>query len=99
MFPPQPFGYNTLDKYEYLKKYDDNFCDPSITGLLFGFDREQCNKTLMEWASTSTSSVRAIIQFGQEIDSGTMVLKFKSILFSPQQKCKLRYSTKIFQCV
>ena len=71
MFPPKPFSspnFRGLNELKALR--DDEFCDPSITGLLFGFDREQCNKTLMEWASTSTSSVRGIIHYGQLITSG-----------------------------
>ena len=71
MFPPKPFSSNNFEVIEEVTaKNDDEFCDPSITGLLFGFDREQCNKTLMEWASTSTSSVRSIIHYGQLVDSG-----------------------------
>ena len=55
---------------------EDEFCDPSITGLIFGFDREQCNKTLMDWASTSSSSVRAIIHYGQLVTSGRNKKRF-----------------------
>ena len=83
MFPPPPFGnIKLLDKLKYLtiNRIEDDFCDPSITGLLYGFDREQCNKTLMDTYKGSTSSVRTIIQFGQEIISG----KLKPIFaFSP----------------
>ena len=70
-FPPKPFSNNNFgDMEKTISTIDDEFCDPSITGLIFGFDREQCNKTLMEWASTSSSSVRAIIHYGQLITSG-----------------------------
>ena len=57
--------------YMNMNSIEDDFCDPSITGLLFGFDHEQCNKTLMEGYKSSTSSVRTILQYGQEIVSGT----------------------------
>ena len=70
MFPPKPFANNIFENAKYHTSYDDEICDPSLSGLVFGFDREQCNKTLMEWASTSTSSVRGIIHYGQLITSG-----------------------------
>ena len=70
MFPPKPFANNIFENAKYHTPYDDEICDPSLSGLVFGFDREQCNKTLMEWSSTSTSSVRAIVHYGQEINSG-----------------------------
>jgi len=40
------------------------------TGLAMGFDLEQCNKTMMKYAHLSTSSVRTIMQYAQEIESG-----------------------------
>jgi len=84
MFPPPPFNnVEVLDKHEYwtTNRIEDNFCDPSITGLLFGFDQEQCNKTLMETYKSSTSSVRTIVQFGQEIMSGKLKMIFNFVIF------------------
>ena len=86
MFPPKPFSSpNFRGLNELTALGEDEFCDPSITGLLFGFDREQCNKTLMEWASTSTSSVRGIIHYGQLITSGKYSHDYPAYLDFPGQ--------------
>ena len=93
MFPPSPFtNFEVLDKRKYLSiNREDDFCDPSITGILFGFDQDQCNKTLMETAMDSTSSVRTIIQFGQEIVSGKLKTIFNfCISFTKHNKVKLK---------
>ena len=79
MFPPPIFNKKevstTMDS-EY-NKYDNNeTCDLDLNGILLGmlmgFDQEQCNKTMVQYASLSTSSVRTQVHYAQEINSGIL---------------------------
>ena len=76
MFPPPPFNNEAPSKENSLKYNNDDVCGIDLMGFLMGFDRDQCNNTMMSWESYSTSSVRTIVQYAQEINSGI----FKNIL-------------------
>ena len=81
VFPPPWFNDDTSSNHEILKysEDDDELCDIELEGFLMGFDRAQCNKTMMDWASYSTSSVRTIVQYAQEINSGILTYTLSTL--------------------
>ena len=78
MFPPAPFV-NMINKLSETvfsgaddthDDRDDERCEPKLLDIIMGMDRDQCNGTMMQYHWQSTSSVRSILQYGQETKSG-----------------------------
>ena len=73
MFPPPPFNDKNTIQTRRLKNPEDEVCDElweTLSGFLMGFDTDQCNDTMVQWASTSTSSVRTVAQYAQGVNTG-----------------------------
>ena len=79
MFPPPPFDDEYSSQIKHLKNTEDEVCDElweTLEGFLFGFDKDQCNGTMVQWASTSTSSVRTVAQYAQGVNTGMINVQF-----------------------
>ena len=80
MFPPPPYSNENTSQTRLLKNPEDEECDElfeTLAGFLMGFDKDQCNNTMLQWASSSTSSVRTVAQYAQGVNTGRVsVFKF-----------------------